>query len=335
MRISKVTLLLIAFPLMMLLFPTSCSKTGYTIISTTADSATQIITANDEMNVSYEVDQAVNEALLATSLSSIAGGDSLNTATGGAILYNTISQVIIDTSLINDSAFIRLTYYGKNADQTKGRSGVINVQLSRDGNGKIIPWKTPGASMTINFEQYEVIILANNKSLWMNGSLTITNNSGGLLKKPSNITLPGADSLQDRLNGSIVFTYNDNTNVIQTWTWHISQSRVFNFQNSLLTSTVTGDSMVGTYGNISTSGNTRFGFGFYTQVTKPVVQTISSSYLLSNPLSGEKVIHGIPEPMTIDYGVDSYGNILTSGVPYGYKISWISNSGQGVTIVSY
>ncbi len=156
----------------------------------------------------------------------------------------------------------------------------------------------------------------------MNGNLTITNNSGGLLKAPANIVFPAGDSLQDKIDGSIVFTYNDNTAVIQTWTWNINQTRSFNMQNSALTSTIRGDSSVNGINSISTTGTTRSGSVFNTQITIPVVQTISSLYLLSDPVSGEKAIRGIPEPLTIDYGVDNHGNPVQSGSPYGYKITW-------------
>ncbi len=332
MRIHKICLALFVVPLLLLLLPTSCSKTEYTIIKTTADSATQIITSGDEMNINYEFDQGVNEALLATSLSRIAGGDSL---AGSVDLFGTISQVTIDTSHINDSAQIRLSYFGKNADQTKGRTGDITVHFTRDNNGKIIPWKTPGATITLTFTQYEVVILANNKSLWMNGTATITNLSGGLLKKPASISLHSTDSLQDRVKGNITFTYNDNVTLIQTWTWNMYQLRTFNMPTTTLTSTIIGDTTVNTSTGVSTSGTTRFGYVFYTQILSPVVQSISSSYLLSNPLSGEKAIHGIQEPMQVDYGVDANGNAVLSGTPYGYKISWIGNGGQAVTVVKY
>ena len=330
MRISKLFLALFTLPVVMLILPSSCSKTGYTIINTTADSASQIITANDELNINYELDQVINESLLATTQCYLTSGDTV--ALG---LNTTISGAIIDTSYINDSSLITVTYYGKNGQQTKGRTGTVTINFVRDNNGKIIPWGKPGATININFYQYEVIVLATNVSVWMNGSATVTNTSGGLLMRPGNITLPGSDSLQDKVDANIIFTYNDNTSLIQTWTWLMTQTRVFNFQNSLLTSTIRGDSTVGTLTGIATSGTTRLSIGFNTQITIPVVQTMSPGLILSNPLSGEKVIHGIPEPVTIDYGFNSNGTPAQNSSPYGYKMTWIHNGGQAVTIVPY
>ena len=317
----------------MFMLPTSCSKTGYTVTNYTADSATQIITANDELNINYEFDQAVNEAIASTTLSVIASGDTMNP--GPSPVGNTfLSGAIIDTTHLADSAIIWIQYFGKNVPQTKGRTGYVIVQLGRDGNGKIIPWKTPGAVMNITFLQYEVIVLATNVSVWMNGTATVRNVSGGQLTFPPKMTLSAGDSLQDRVSGNITFTYNDNVAVIQTWTWNLTQTRMFNMQNGSLTSTIRGDSSVSGVAGVSTTGTTRFGNVFNTQLTKAVVQGISSSYILSQPLSGEKVINGIPEPITIDYGVNSSGIAVQSN-PYGYKITWMHSGGQAVSVVSY
>ncbi len=154
MRFRNIYLLYLLAPWVIFVMPiSSCSKTGYTLVQTTADSASQITISNDELNINYEVGQAVNEALLATSLSHIASGNTASIGSG-AVLYNTISQVIIDTSQIVDSALIHLTYYGKNANQTKGRTGILTVQFARDSFGKIIPWGNAGATVNINFSQY-------------------------------------------------------------------------------------------------------------------------------------------------------------------------------------
>ena len=334
MRISKLFPFLLALPLLGSVFSTSsCSKTGYTITNYTADSANQIIISGDELKVNYEIDQVINDAILATTMSFIASGDTMSPGTGN-VLYTEIAGCIIDTSHILDSAIVRLNYYGKNADNNKGRTGLVTIQLARDGSGHVIPWRTPGAVMNITFEQYEVIVLATNVSLWINGTATVTNSTGGLLTTQSKIIFPTGDSLQDKVDANISFTYNDNTGLIVTYAWNIYQTRMFNIQNSMLTSTIRGDTSVSGSTGISTSGNTRLGNVFYTQITKPIVQTISSSYTLSNPLSGQKVIHGIPESITTDYGVNSSGNIVQSN-PYGYKMTWIHNGGQAMCVVSY
>lgn len=332
MKLFKIFSAFFVVALFIIVMPTGCSKTGYTLTSTTVDSATQIVIASDELDVNYEFDQVINEALLATTISKIASGDSVNSPNGG--LYNTISNVSIDTSHITDSMLIRLTYAGKNTDQTKGRSGSVTLQYGLDNNGKIIQWKTPGASITAAFNQYEVITLSNNKSVWMNGTVTITNVSGGLLKAASNINLSAGNSLHDKVNGPITFTYNDNTTLIVTWTWNLNQQRTFTMQNSLLTSSITGDTTISNVGQVSTSGLTRFNDNFYTAVITPVVQTISPAFVLSNPISGEKVIHGIPEPLDVVYGVNNTGAI-TTGVPYGYKITWALNGSQEQSVISY
>jgi hypothetical protein len=334
MRISKLYLLILIIPLVVAgLSISSCSKTGYSISSYTADSATQIIISHDELNVNYEFDQVVNEALLGTAISSIAGGDNTGLATGN-VMYGTISGAIIDTSHIADSALIHITYYGKDADGTKGRTGIVTMQLSRDGAGKVIPWKTPGATMTITLEQYEVILLSNNTSVWMNGTAHLTNMTGGLLKQPANTVFPPGDSLRDMVNGNINFTYNDNLAVIVTYSWNINQVRMFNIQNSVFTSTIRGDSIINNVNGISTSGMTRSGDIFSTQITTPVVQSVSSAFILSQPLSGQKLINGVTEPIKVDYGVNRSGNPAPAA-PYGYKITWTHSGGEATSVVSY
>ena len=339
MRIIKILLVVFSVSTLLSVMSTSCAKTSSTLTSYTSDSASQIITANDELKVSYEFDQVINEAILATTISYIASGNAqsignIQSIGNGNVQWNEIPQCYIDTAQIIDSALVRLEYYGKNADGTKGRTGWVTLQLARDGSGHVIPWRPPGAVMNITFQQYEVTVLATNVSIWINGTATVTNITGGQLYLPANITFPPGDSLQDKVSGNISFTYNDNSGVIVTYPWNFDHIRTFNMQNSVLTSTIRGDTAISGLNNISTSGTTRLSYPFYTQITKPVVQSISSAYILSNPLSGEKVINGIPEPITIDYGVNSSGNVVQNN-PYGYKMTWTHGGGQAVCVVSY
>jgi hypothetical protein len=169
----------------------------------------------------------------------------------------------------------------------------------------------------------------------LNGTGTITNISGGILKDAANLTLAPGDSLIDKVSAQLAFTYNDNTNIIQTWTWHFDQHRSFALTGSIIFSSIKGNTTMNNFNNISTSGTTRSGENFYTGITQPVLQNISGLFILSQPLSGEKAIHGIPEPIDAIYGVDEQGNTAVSNNPYGYKIIWINNGGQAQAIVGY
>ena len=334
MKINKIifTCLIIIFAINILF--TSCKeKTGYTIVSTTNDSASQIIISNDELHLNYELDQAINELLLATNISKTSSGDSNFTTTGNA-LFTIVKNAEIDTTSLLDSGLIKLTYYGVNADNTKGRTGTIILGLTLDSAGKVIPWKTQGVVANITFVQYEVIVIATNKSLWLNGSGTITNRSGGVLKNIANLTLPIGDSLIDKLSAQLAFTYNDNTNILQTYTWNFNRIRVFKLNDTTITSTITGDSTLNNFSNISTAGTTRSSQSFFTGITSPVIQNIYNSFILTNPIRGEKVIHGITEPIDMIFGVDKTGNPQPIN-PFGYKISWINNGGQAQSVVSY
>ncbi|MEP7171504.1 MAG: hypothetical protein ABI855_19190, partial [Bacteroidota bacterium] len=148
MKVKKIFFSCLTGIILTVLLFTACEKkTGYTVELTTDDSQTQAIIARDELQVSYEFDQAVNEALFATTISRIASGDTAAFPAGN-VLYSTLSHVVIDTAQSNTGT-IKMTYYGKNADNTKGRTGYMEIKLAIDNNGKVIPWKTQGAIATI------------------------------------------------------------------------------------------------------------------------------------------------------------------------------------------
>ncbi|MEP7168680.1 MAG: hypothetical protein ABI855_04865, partial [Bacteroidota bacterium] len=237
----------------------------------------------------------------------------------------------------SNTGIIKMTYYGKNADNTKGRTGKIEIKLAIDNDGKVVSWKTKGAIATITFDQYEVQLLdTTNRQLWINGTCTVTNLSGGLLKKVSGMTLQQGDSLVDKVSAQLIFSYNDNVAQIVTWGWTFSQHRSFILNDTVLNASFTGDTMVNNQANVSTVGMNRFEEKFYTDVSTPVLQTISGLFLLSDPLSGSKAINEIAKPILIIYGVTDQGSIENSDNPYGYKIVWTNSGGQRQqTVVKY
>lgn len=315
---------------------TACKKTHEsTLVNTTDDTDTQSIIALDELEVNTEFDQAVNDAITASSISSTTSGDTAASSTTGNILLTTISGAVIDTNQIN-MGIVKITYYGKNAENTKGRTGEVKIKHAVS-NGKIIPWKTQGANATITFTTYEVIFLDTvKKSIWLDGNCSVTNISGGLLKNIANPLLVPGDSLVDKVRAELFFTRNDNITVIKKWTWHFNQLRVFNLNGTTVTATIKGDTAINNNNNVVTWGTTRFDQNFYTSITTPILQNISGSTFLYDPLKGRKVILGITEPITITYGVDQQGSPATTGNPYGYIITWTNSGGQAKqAVVSY
>ena len=305
---------------------TSCKKThDYTLVNTTDDTSAQTIIASDESEINNEFDQAVNDALTATAISSTTSGDS-----AGVNLFE-ISGAVIDSSQSN-TGIIKINYYNKTADNKKARLGEVKIQHAI-ANGKVIPWKTKGARATITFTNYEVFFLnISNKTLSLNGTSVIENISGGLLK---NIKSAPGDSLIDKVSAQLAFTYNDNTSSIQSWTWNFNQRRVFSLQDTIVTASIQGDTAINNINNVSTWGMTRSGQNFYTGTTTPVLQNLSGVSVLTNPLKGRKIIFGIKEPITVTYGVDQQGTSVSTGNPYGYIITWLSGSQPKQAVVKY
>jgi hypothetical protein len=309
----------------------ACAKTsGYRIIEAPSDNVAQTVTAGDELNVSNTVDQGINDALLATSISKTSCGESPITSTGN-ILFTLVTGAVIDTTRI-DSGFIKITYFGKNADGTKGLTGETDVQLVIE-NGKVVPWNTQGTIMDITFKQYEIIDLQTNKQLWLDGPCTMVNTTGGLLRDVSHSLIPLGDSISDRARAHIAFTYNDNQAIIQSWTWDFSQHRTFIMKDTAINSVIYGDTTVNEAEDVSTWGTSRLGEDFYTSTTTSVSQTIPGSFLLSDPLDGRKDINGIAEPIISIYGVDQQGNTVNVH-PYGYRVTWY-RTGTRDTVIAY
>lgn len=310
----------ISIAALLFLFLPSCKKrTETTLINTTDDAATQTIIAADELEVNYELDQTVNEAILASSISSTTSG--IATSTNPDILFTAIPDAVIDTNKIKKGIII-INYYGKNPDKTKARTGTLEIRHALAG-GKVIPWKTKGASMKLIYNQYEIVFLKIvNKSIVLNDTGVVTNLSGGLLQT----LLPG-DSVVNKVKARLAFTNNDNITVIQQWIWDFNRHQVYKLNDTTITTMITGDTVVNGTDGVVTCGTTRSGQNFYTSITTPVIQNIAKSSFLYNPLSGVKNIQGIKEPITVTYGVDQQGNLVNSGKPYGYKFKWINASG--------
>ncbi len=306
----------------------SCKKRHeYTLVTSTDSTATQKIFASDESEVTAEFNRALNEIIAAVSISKRTSGDTFSKGS----LSTTVAGALIDTSKLNQGTVI-INYFGKTLDNKKARTGRILITLPKVSN-VIVPWKTKGLKLTIDFDQYEVIILSNNNSLWLDGPCYFTNVTGGLLKYIANPNVVPGDSLNDKVEADFDYTYNDNVSVVQTWPWHIKFKRSLYQNDTVVEAKLTGDTILNNTANVSTWGTNRSGQGFYTCITAPLWYNTYGQNFFYKPLQGRKVVLGIASPITATYGVDASGSQVSNGNPFGYIISWTNSSQQAQSLV--
>jgi hypothetical protein len=214
---------------------TSCKKDNNT--STSTDTTTEAKTqADDQAFVSNETDLATNDA----NASLNASGGSYNETPAGintpVLSLPCDATITVDTT--NNPHTITITYNGNNCNLTRSRTGSVVVSFASG-----FKWGSAGAQLTIKFVNLKITRNIDGKSIVVNGTRTVTNVSGGLLKNLA--TLDSIEHKIDDTNMSITF---DNS-AQRTWETHFT--RVFTYSNGIVISTT---------GNVS--GKNRFNNDF-------------------------------------------------------------------------
>ena len=297
---------------------TGCKKSSNSTVSPIDDSPAQALSASDQSRVEEESNQSMDD------VNSAMEGVS-TTRSAQAFSFASCANISVDTSQAA-TGLIVLNYNGNNCANTKLRSGSISIQLPYI-NGSVVRWHVQGASITLTFNNYKVTRLSDNKSLTLNGTHTITNVSGGVIA-----TITSGTPRVHKIRANMQLTFDDGTNR----TWQAARTRTFTIANNIISEQIVGDTTVSNYNNVAMWGTNRAGTNFYISIPTPVVENILGGTCLYKPLSGVRVHNGIAHPITVTYGVDTNGNAVTSGCPYGWKANW--TNGQGVAkqvIVSY
>ena len=302
---------IISYQLLAMSFFEGCAKEETTKIETASNASSQNTVANDEVMLNNEFSQAVDEAIqVICNHKAIIKGASVDT-----------SQITINV--------ITIYYGGNEAGGTKSRSGSDSIHLI--GN-----WGTPGAIAHItmgclNSPGYEVTYTKLTEvSVRLNGTVMLTNISGGYFQNISQ-----GDSLVVNVKGSLMYTFNDQAATVTYFPFNVNLRRTISMKNSTLYATTEGDTAMNGFTNVSDWGTNRYQKNYYTSITTPVVQNITDYTLSYNPLSGIKDIQNIAEPILCTYGVNSAGNAITSGTPYGVYVSWTNNGGAAESVVPY
>jgi hypothetical protein len=297
---------LLAFAVLSFTFGlTSCKKDSNSSSST--DTATETKTqADDQSFYSNETDIATNDA---NASFDTYGGSSdqtpvgIQTPTGFTLPCD--ATITVDTVSVPHT--ITIVYSGNSCNLTKTRTGTIIISFAPG-----FRWKDANAALSVQFVNFKVTRKSDSKSVVINGTRTITNVSGGLLK---NLATLGTitHSIVDA-NMSVTF---DNG---QQRTWQTHYTRVFTYNNGIVIST-TG----------SISGVNRYGDAFTTTILQPLVISQSCDF---NVISGEVQHSGAKVTATVTFGLDASGNPI-SGCPLllFYKVVWAGPNGTSLTYI--
>ena len=216
---------------------TGCAKETTTKVETTSNSTSQTAIAKDDMTLTDELSQAVDDAI------TVIGNHSAYLGKG----------IYPDTTYIN-SGIIEITYGTLNTSGTIERIGSDSIQLAMTG-GKIAPWGTAGAVATVTLSDanglYEVQLPPGSPNgVNLSGTVSITNLYGGLLQN-----LTAGDSLVVELRASLKYTFSDNAATIKYNPWNINVIRVYTLSGTTLNATTRADTAVSSFKNVSSLGN--------------------------------------------------------------------------------
>ena len=297
-----------------------CKKSNDNDMSTGSDETAELRSnAEDELRVSNDVDDLMNEVNeVALTNKRFMGMNAMPFLSGNHIPCN----AVIDSSLMSQGTII-ITFNGNNCGGNRTRTGSITLQLPYDATSNTVtPWTTAGCVLTVTFSQYRITKMMNGKSITFNGSKQITNVNGGLVDDATSFITP----IVHRITGMMQITFDNNT----TRTWNIDRTRTIERTNNLTTIAITGNATANGISNVAMWGINRKGNSFTVSIPTPVVLNSACSF---NAISGVRILQGLVRVLTVTYGVDQSGNVVSSGCPFGYRLNWINKQGNPVQVI--
>ena len=282
-------------------------------------------TSEDVKNIQAGIDGAVADANTAINN---------NASINGRVMHvdgiqTTVCGASVDTAL-KSQGILTLTFDGSTVCDGRKRSGAIKVTLRGFAGGT--RWKDVGAVLQLDYTNFKITRVSDNKSISINGSNTIINVSGG-----SFITLllgwpPNQTNLTHKVEGNnLAVTYDDGS----TGTFNLSRKFTYTWANNVLSCIGNGEGTFNGISNLENWGTTREGDAFTSQVVNVVKWNSNCGW--SKPLEGKLDIKVDAKSfgLVTTFGVNSSGNAVSSGCPWGLKVEWTYNNRTGNKLYQY
>lgn len=213
---------------------------------------------------------------------------------------------------------ITITYNGATCNPNRTRTGTVVITLPSS-----VRWRDAGAIMTVSIQNLKITRTADNKSITINGTKTIKNVTGGLIR---NLATPGTTIVHEINSSNMSITFDDNTQRV----WQIAKKRVFTYNNGIVITT-TGNTTVDGYSGVSEWGTNRFGNAFVTVISQPMVVRQDCNFRLT---AGQLTHNRLTATVTVSFGLDAAGNATTCPIgTYYFKLVWVGTNGITRTVI--
>jgi hypothetical protein len=269
----------------------------------------------DNKNVMSENDAAIGDVNDIISGRTNLSGRSSGTSGVTGITGNACG-LTIDSVDINQGS-VKLVYDGTTC-RNRTRTGTIKLTIIDHANGK--RWKHAGCQMKVEYINYKVTRASDGKSIELNGTQTITNETGGTWWEL--LIAKSQPSLAHTIKGTgLDVTFEDG----KMASYNINRRITYTFPDDVLTCTAEGIGSLNGINNLENYGITRNGFDFTSQVITPVVWNLTCGPWA--PVQGEVHIKVDERDFTlkVTFSVDASGSPVASSAnscAYGWKVEW-------------
>lgn len=280
--------------------------------------------ANDNAKVDTDIDMAftdVNEAFSKSSIAQrVASPEDLQ-------IWTPPCGSSVDTTLLQSDKQITFTFDNTTVCTNRIRSGKIIAKLIV-GNR----WSDADAVLKITFQNYSVTYVATDIQFVYNGTKTITNLTGGLVRNLG----AGTNVVEHKVRGNLSVTFEDGTQR----NWWIARHNTYDYNAGNYRFITNGDTLLANPDTVlaqipySIGGTTRYGTEFLYRTTAPIVLLAGCGW--DRPVDGQRIVIHNGRGVTVTLGVDALGNPAGGSCAYGYKIQWTRVNGQlGTAVIAY
>lgn len=210
------------------------------------------------------------------------------------------------------------------------RTGKIKLTLLNYASG--VRWKHANAQLQIEYINYKVTRTSDGKSVELNGTAFVTNNSGGTWV---DLFFASQASLVHSVSASGLNATFDNDG---TAIYNINRKFTYTYSAGVFTAVGEGTGSHDGINNLENWGTTRKGDDFTSEVQTPIIWNTSCG--AHAPLQGKVQIKVDNKSFTLNclFGTDSNGNSMTVGpnsCPWGFKVDWTYKKKTYTKIFNY